>query len=111
MSEANAASPSEQSERVDRLVMRGYDRLWAWFGLSRSTWLTLPRVMMHDMPDEWQNRMAELLEEWDETWDSHHMPEPHVTAKQDNKFAKWPSWLLNYRHPDKGALSELRRDA
>jgi len=44
----------------------GYDRLWNWFGLSRATFITLPRAMCHEMPDGWQERMAALLEEWDE---------------------------------------------
>ena len=87
----------------------GYDRLWLWFGLSRASWLTMPRVMMHEMTDEWQNKMAELLEEWDETWDSHEFPEPSVSAKSGNKFTRWPSWLLNYRHPSRPDIDKLRR--
>jgi len=89
-------------------VKNGYDRLWFWFGLSRSSWLTLPRVMMHEMPDEWQLKMTELLEEWDETWDSSSMPSPHVAAKEGNKFTRWPRWLLNYRRPDKGEIAKLK---
>ena len=87
----------------------GYDRLWVWFGCSRASWLTMPRIMMHQMPDDWQNKMAELLEEWDETWDSQDMPTPHVAARgKNNRFTRWPSWLLNYRHPDKAELEKLR---
>lgn len=58
----------------------GFERLWAWFGLSRASWLTLPRCMMHEMPDDWQAKMAALLEQWDETWNSDHMPEPYMSA-------------------------------
>jgi len=98
---------SDKKEVVHR---KGYDRLWLWFGLSRASWLTLPRVMMHEMPDEWQDKMAALLEEFDETWDSHEMPVPHVLGKRDNgRFVKWPSWLLNYRHPSKSFINELKR--
>lgn len=91
--------------------LSGYERLWVWFGLSRASWLTLPRIMMHEMPDDWQNKMAELLEQFDATWDSDEMPQPSVTAKQGNKFTKWPSWLLNYRRPDKAEINRLRSDA
>lgn len=88
----------------------GEERLWSWFGLSYASWLTLPRVMMHDMPDEWQNKMAELLEEWEETWDSSDMPEPKVSARsKDGRFTSWPFWLLNYRHPNRQALRDTRR--
>jgi len=86
----------------------GRDALWAWFGLSYSTWLTLPRVMMHEMPDEWQGCMAELLSEWDAEWDSSGMPSPYVSARKGNKFVRWPSWLLNYKRPDKEQLNMMR---
>jgi hypothetical protein len=95
--------------QVDRVVMRdGYDRLWLWFSLSRASWLTLPRIMMHEMTDEWQNKMAELLEEWDETWNSDDMPEPSVSAKMDGKYTRWPNWLLCYRHPDRREIEKMR---
>lgn len=79
-----------------------------WFGLSYATWLTLPRSMMHEMPEEWQQKMADLLFEWDETWDSSSTPSPFVIARKDNRFTKWPAWLLNYRHPDKDQINKLR---
>jgi hypothetical protein len=91
------------------IVMRkGYDRLWSWFSLSSASFLTLPRVMMHEMPDEWQGKMAALLEEWDNTWDSYELPTPSVNAKKDGKFTKWPNWVLNYRHPDRYEVEKLR---
>lgn len=87
----------------------GYEKLWGWFGLSRASWLTLPRVLMHEMPDDWQRRMAQLLEEWDETWDGSELPAPTVSAKNPNgRFTKWPTWLLQYRHPDREAISSIR---
>jgi hypothetical protein len=93
------------------LERKGYDRLWDWFGLSYASWLTLPRVLMHEMPDDWQARMAELLQEWDETWDGNDMPSPYVSARKGNKFTKWPGWLLNYRHPDGEEIERVRSNA
>lgn len=88
----------------------GKDRLWLWFGLSRSSWLTMPRVMMHQMPDHWQSRMADLCEEWDEHWDSSDMPSPRVIAVDNNgRFTKWPAQLLDYRHPCRGIIDRMRR--
>jgi hypothetical protein len=87
---------------------KGYDRLWLWFGLTRASWLTLPRSMMHEMPDEWQDKMAELLFEWDETWDSSELPSPHVSAKENGKFTRWPSFVTNYRRPDKNEILALK---
>lgn len=90
--------------------MSGEQKLWGWFGLSYATWLTLPRVLMHEMPDEWQSKMADLLEEWDETWNGADMPTPNVTARDDRtrRFVKWPAWLLNYRHPMKNEIDKVR---
>lgn len=68
----------------------------------------MPRSMMHEMPDDWQRRMAVLMAEWDETWDSSEMPSPHVIARVGGRFCKWPDWLLNYRHPDRAAINALR---
>lgn len=86
----------------------GAERLWCWFGLGRPTWLTLPRVLMHEMPDEWQDQMAALLEQWDETWNTSHLPTTMVTARSGRKFCKWPDWLLNYRHPDRQEIENVR---
>lgn len=88
----------------------GKDALWLRFGLSYASWLTMPRVMMHAMPDEWQARMAVLLEEWDRTWDSTEMPNPRVQAVMPSgRITQWPRWLLNYRHPDIQQVEKLRR--
>jgi len=87
----------------------GHSKLWDWFGLSYASWLTLPRVLMHEMPDDWQERMADLLREFDDTWDSGDMPQSHVSARRGNRYAKWPSWLLNYRHPDKSEIEATRK--
>ena len=42
-------------------------------GLSRASWITLPRVLCHETPDEtpdeWQLKMAKLMEEYDKYWD------------------------------------------
>jgi hypothetical protein len=86
----------------------GYQDLWLWFGLSYAGWLTLPRVLMHAMPDDWQQKMADLLFQWDETWDTPDMPMPMVSARKGNRFVKWPSWLLNYKHPNETEINKVR---
>lgn len=86
----------------------GEHRLWVYFGLSYAAWLTLPRVMMHAMPDEWQEKMAKLLEEWDETWCN--MPDlgTRVQTTKAGKLCAVPDYLKSYRHPDRDALSTMR---
>lgn len=86
----------------------GYQRLWDWFGLSYASFLTLPRVLMHDMPDDWQKRMAVLLEEYGDAFPNQPRLGTRVQCTVDNKLAKFPEWLLNYRHPDKAEIDKLR---
>lgn len=81
----------------------GHEALWGWFGLSYASWLTLPRVMCHEMPDDWQAKMAALLKEWDETWvslpDSVQL-ETSVSFRKSGRYIKVPQILSDYRHPD-----------
>jgi hypothetical protein len=86
----------------------GYDALWLWFNLSYASFLTLPRVLMHEMPDRWQKSMAKLLNEYDETYCNLPDISSFVSFKSKNKFIKPPSWMLNYRHPDKEEIALLK---
>lgn len=93
-----------------QLIFESNNPLWNWFGLSYASWLTLPRVLMHEMPTDWQRKMAELLHEWDDTWDYGKMEGiPYVSFKDEaGKYMHIPFWLKNYRHPDHQAIEWLR---
>jgi hypothetical protein len=82
--------------------------LQCWFGLSYASWLTMPRVLMEAMPGDWQSRIAPLLWEYSEAWDTARLAAPYVLARNGNKFEAWPDWLLNYRHPDTAAIETVR---
>lgn len=86
----------------------GYQRLWGWFGLTRANFLTLSRAMMHEMPDEWQSKMAALLEEWGDHWPNHPDVDLYVSGRRDGKFAELPEAMKQYRHPDSAALAKYR---
>lgn len=87
----------------------GYEKLWLWFGLSRSNFAVMPRVLMHEMPDEWQSKMADLLNEYQATFDTSELPSCRVLAvRERGKFATWPEWLLRYRHPDYSQIESIR---
>jgi len=79
----------------------GYDKLQMWWSLSYCQYLTIPRAVMQEMPDEWQGKMAALLEELDDTLDWRPKEGRYwVRLKDDNgRFAEDPYW--NYRHPKK----------
>lgn len=91
------------------MTANGRERLWNWFGCSRASWLTMPRVMMHAMPDDWQERMSKLCEEWDAHWDTSDMPYTRVQAVAENgRMTKFPCWLLDYRHPCADEINRIR---
>lgn len=68
-------------------------------------------ALMHEMPDEWQGKMADLMDEWHEVYTN--MPDiaTSVCAKQKGKFIKIPSYFCNYRHPNKAAINSLKSRA
>ncbi len=111
---ATKYSPEDQAlidqVNADWEAEYGYQRLWRWFGLSRASFLTLPRIFMHEMPEEWQDKMARLLEEYEDTFNLYDLPKAYVSARKENRFTDWPEWLLNYRRPDKGQIDSRRKE-
>lgn len=47
----------------------GHQSLQLWFELLYAEYLTIPRSVLQSMPDEWQSKMASLLEDLDGTID------------------------------------------
>ena len=87
--------------------------LHLWFGLSRASFLVLPRVAMQEMPQEWKEKMAELLNEYNETIDTSAfgVRSCFVTVKdENNRFMKMPEELVNYRHPSHETIATLLLD-
>lgn len=81
-----------------------------WFGLSRASFLVMPRVAMQQMPKEWQEKMAELLNQYDETinTEAFGVKGCRVQALDGyGKLMKMPGELVNYRHPSNKVKSEL----
>lgn len=84
--------------------------LSTWFGLSYASFLVMPRVAMELMPDEWQEKMAELLHEYDATikTDAFDVHSCYVSVKgKNNRFMKMPEELTNYRRPTPETKVEL----
>lgn len=86
----------------------GTSRLWGWFGLSYAAWCVLPRVLMCAMPDDWQKRMAILLEEYSDAYPNHPDTDCLVLSRKGQRFLKWPGWLTNYRHPNETEIENAR---
>jgi hypothetical protein len=66
---------------------------------------------MHQMPDEWQKKMAELLEEWEDTWDTEEVCGGTTVRLTDDrgKLIPTPDWVHNYRHPQQSEIDRYRR--
>lgn len=85
--------------------------LSCWFGLSYASWATIPRVLMEAMPQEWQEKMARLLWEYQEAFPNQPDIGTRVQITKDRKLTKTPAWLLNYRHPDREIIASMREQA
>lgn len=77
-----------------------------WFELTYAQFLTIPRLVMESMPDEWQEKMTELLNEMDETFDWRPKEGRYWVKLRDSsgRFSDAP--LNDYRH---GSCEHLRK--
>lgn len=86
----------------------GYDALWLWFGIGRDSWLTIPRVLLHEMQDEWQGKLAELLAEYEQAFPNQLDIKAHVMIRKNGHFTSEYAWLNNYRYPDREKINAMR---
>ena len=90
-------------------MSRYSDKLWTWFQLSYASFLVLPRVLMHEMPIEWQDKMADLLSEYDEAYPNQPDMGTQVRATDmSGKLIPMPRWLREYRRPDLDEVMKVR---
>ena len=89
----------------------GYDALWTSFGLSRAGWITIPRLLLHAMPDRWQGQLAKLLKEYEEFFVNQPDIKAYVSLRdgKTNRFIKG-SVFHNYRHPDKQLIESMKTE-
>ncbi|WP_289139563.1 hypothetical protein [uncultured Pseudomonas sp.] len=82
--------------------------LACYFGLTYASWLTLPRVLMEAMPEEWKRSMATLLNQYDDAYPNQPSYGTTVRVTVDGKMVRTPEWLINYRHPDRAIINQVR---
>ncbi len=76
-----------------------------WFELSYAQFLTLPRLVMENMPFEWQEKMRDLLEELDDTFDWRPKEGRYWVKLRDSKGHFCDAPLSDYRH---GTVEHIR---
>jgi len=109
---------ARQQSEIERLKEKSGERigdgvgnsnLWGWFGLSYASWLVVPRVLLHAMPDSWQQKMYLLLSEMDDAIEYEAGFDMYVQLREKGRFVKTPEWIQNYRHPDKKLIDSLMK--
>ena len=109
MRKKNIEQPGAPGVAVQQVVgTPGYDALWLWFGIGRAGWLTIPRALLHEMPDEWQGKLAELLNEYEQTFPNQPDVSTQVMIRKGNRFTSEYAWLNNYRHPSREKINSMR---
>jgi hypothetical protein len=80
--------------------------IWQWFELSYAQFLTVPRLVMQNMPLKWRQDMARLLTELDETFDWRPKEGRYWVRLRgvNGRFCDAP--LSDYRH---GTVEHIRR--
>ena len=79
-----------------------------WFELSYAAYLVIPRLGLDAMPEEWQQRFVDLLEE---AYEKHGLITPsdyEVRRRQHGRFVKDP-WA-NYRHGRIEDMPEMQKE-
>lgn len=80
----------------------------AWFELTYAQYLTMPRSIMERMPEEWQEKMAELLDELDDTFDWRPREGRYWVELRDANGRYTGDPLKEYRHPDDDYIDSLK---
>ena len=101
------------TQKDDYCLEHGKHELQSWFGLSKASFLVLPRIFMQEMGPRWQGKMAKLLNEYDAVFDDSDngvYDSYSVRLKMKGRLIKTPEWLVDYQDPDKYQVKEFKID-
>lgn len=71
----------------------------AWFGLTYSHYLVIPRSILEAMPLDWQNSMIALLDEARDKLDTDKIQDRYSVQLRGSDVNYVPDPFANYRHP------------
>lgn len=98
---------------VKKIYKEGKDMLTRWWGIGRTSFVVMPRVLMEEMPVEWQGKMADLMKEWDDKWDLSgeeiHNCGVRFTSNKTGRMIKTPEWFLNYENPNNEIIEKMKK--
>jgi len=81
------------------------------FGLTYASWIVMPRVLMENMPPDWQKRFVDIWEEFNDTWDMNEVykhGDPHVQLRKGGRFNSIKhTGLPHYRHASMADLEKF----
>ena len=86
-----------------------------YFGLSYTSWLVMPRVLLEEMPIKWQEKMTKILDEFDEVFDRDKLwkdgyPFIRMKSHDTGKFVSLQlTKLPHYRHPQKNEVNYFKK--
>ena len=78
------------------------------FGLTYASWFVVPRVILQEMPVEWQKRFLELMDEMNQEFDWEPDCTMEIVFRKRGKYIKVPKYYRNYRRPDFGWLELIK---
>jgi hypothetical protein len=101
----------------------GFRRLWKLLSDQHAEFVFIPRVLAHEMPDDWQQRLVGMIEEYNAEFPNlpqmrisveqliEEEPERNGRGEMVPKFslAPLPKWLKDFNFPNKAAISIVRR--
>jgi hypothetical protein len=85
------------------------DAVHGWFELTYAQYLTVPRSLLETMPQEWQRRFVQCLQELDQTFDWRPKSGRYWVALKDGQGKMRADPFREYRHPDRLAINQARR--
>lgn len=99
------------SQTPVRQEVGGRERLSLFFGLSYANYLTAPRSLLEQMPDEWQGQLAGLLEQFGERFRWPLYDDLRIEVRLRDRRGRYvDDPLAEYRRPDHAAITAATLD-
>lgn len=79
------------------------------FGLTYASYFVAPRSLLQQMPEDWQIRFVELVNELNATYTGWEPPKGYRVLALDRGGKLMRDPFRNYRRPDNGAILRAKK--